>query len=133
MLPEDITWMKNEIGDVGDNVWGFAATEIDGSPVMLMATEGGAYRSTAITSVSPSTSIGETSSIVLGTQGDHLTISYPSPVDDLTYIVSDIQGALVMHGRVPVTGTINVGHLSRGSYVVRVSSKTEVSTLLFVQ
>ena len=130
---EDIEWMQNEIGDLGDNIWGFAATEINGSPVMILATEGGAYRSSAITSVTPSTSPLQTSSIVLGARGNNVTVSYPLPLDGLSFVVSDIQGALVMHGSVPVTGIINVRHLPRGSYVVRVSSATEISTLLFIQ
>lgn len=47
----DVPWTENESGIVGYNVYGFAISRINGIPTLFMASNGGVFRSTYITSV----------------------------------------------------------------------------------
>lgn len=48
---DDVAWTENELAEVSANVWAFRIIQQPGGPQILMASEGGAFLSNAVTSV----------------------------------------------------------------------------------
>jgi photosystem II stability/assembly factor-like uncharacterized protein len=115
-----VEWVPNELDVLSANVWGFARTEIDGRPEILMATECGVYRSTAVTSVheQPNTA----SAIGLELRGDMLRIVLPDGVTQGVVVISDMLGRAI--AQIPCTAATehNIGFpaTSSGTYVASV-------------
>lgn len=127
-----VDWMKNELGDVGSNIWGFAVTRDDnGIAEVIMATEGGTYRSTAVTSVrttssSPAATIRSTPSSIIIQTSDALPA---------TFTVVDLLGTTVASGTMSGAGEERVptADLPHGTYAVRVVHPTGVTTALILR
>jgi hypothetical protein len=128
-----VDWMTNELGDVGSNIWGFAVTRDDnGLYEVVMATEGGTYRSTAVTSVQP-TSTNGTATI---TSTPTAVIIRTADGQPATYMVTDLLGSVVASGNITAGTTeerIRIAHLPHGTYAVRVVCPTDVATALVLR
>ncbi|MBU3699764.1 MAG: hypothetical protein FGM33_07120 [Candidatus Kapabacteria bacterium] len=128
-----VEWMTNELGDVGSNIWGFAVTRDDnGLYEVVMATEGGTYRSTAVTSVQPTSTSG-TASI---TSTPTMLIIRTADGQAATYVVTNLLGATVATGSIPAGSSeerIRITDLPHGTYAVRVIHPTGVSTALVLR
>lgn len=116
----NVAWTPNELDVLSANVWGFARTEIDGRPEILMATECGVYRSTAVTSVSEHTSTAST--IGLELRGDVLSIVLPDGVTQGVVVISDMVGRVI--AQIPCNAatehSIGFPATSNGTYIASV-------------
>jgi photosystem II stability/assembly factor-like uncharacterized protein len=124
-----VDWTENELGEVAANVWGFAVTSVGGgSNEVIMATEVGAYRSTAVTSIR-STSAPSTASIRATPTSILIKTDDGQPS---SYSVVNLLGEPVASG--PLTGMseerISTADFPAGTYVVRVTQRDGVSTAL---
>jgi|LauGreDrversion4_2_1035121.scaffolds.fasta_scaffold05225_9 photosystem II stability/assembly factor-like uncharacterized protein len=116
----NVAWTPNELDVLAANVWGFARTELDGRPEILMATECGVYRSTAVTSVKeqPNTA----SVIRLELRGDMLRIVLPDGVTQGVVVISDMLGRAIAQIPCHAATEHNIGFpaTSSGTYVASV-------------
>jgi hypothetical protein len=116
----NVEWTPNELDVLAANVWGFARTEIDGRPEILMATECGVYRSTAVTSVQEQTSTA--SMINLELRGDMLRIVFPDGVTQGVVVICDMLGRAI--AQIPCNAStehvISFPATSGGAYVASV-------------
>jgi hypothetical protein len=124
-----VDWTENELGEVAANVWGFAVASVGGGPnEVIMATEVGAYRSTAVTSIR-STSAPSTASIRATPTSILIKTDDGQPS---SYSVVNLLGEPVASG--PLTGMseerISTADFPAGTYVVRVTQRDGVSTAL---
>ncbi len=107
----DVTWMQNEIGDVGKNVWGFAVTERNGFPIVLMATDGGVYSSDQVTSVTEFNSR-DVEHRSIWTTAERLNV-----VNGADYSIIDLQGRTIQQGHAEST-ELQIDHLQHGTYLL---------------
>lgn len=124
-----VDWMTNELGDVGSNIWGFAVTRDDnGQSEVIMATEGGTYRSTSVTSVR-TTSESANASIRSAPSSIIIRIDGQEPA---TYTIVDLLGMCVASGRIDsgAEERISTSGLAHGTYAIRVQHLTGVTTAL---
>ncbi len=129
----DVPWMVNEIGDVGVNVWGFAVTYRDGYPYVIVATEGGAFISTSVTSVQDEGVVSSNSHIKVHREGSLLMLTSAESLQGANYVVSDVTGRVFERNGLAETNFIDIGRLVAGTYLIRVSTSTMTSTFLFVK
>ena len=116
----NVAWTPNELDVLSANVWGFARTEIDGRPEILMATECGVYRSTAVTSVNEHAN--PASTIGLELRGDMLRIVLPDGVTQGVVVISDMLGRAIAQIPCHAATEHNIGFpaASSGTYVASV-------------
>jgi hypothetical protein len=116
----NVAWTPNELDVLAANVWGFARTEIDGRAEILMATECGVYRSTAVTSVHERTNAA--SMIGLELRGDMLRIVLPDGVTQGVVVISDMLGRAIAQIPCNAASEHNIGFpaTSSGTYVASV-------------
>lgn len=128
----NIPWLENELGEVVPKVWGFAVTQTEGPAEVFVATEVGAYRSNAVTSVRE---LNETrSDIAIKTFGS--TVSIASETDEaITVVVYSLEGRELLrhqrHGR--GMHSIDVTSLSGGAYLATAFTKTSRASALIVR
>jgi len=124
-----VGWTENELGEVAANIWGFAVTSVaGGSNEVIMATEVGAYRSTAVTSVS-STSVTSTARIRATTSSVLISVEDGQPA---SYAVLNLLGECVAQGSLNGQSEVRVStaDFPAGTYAVRVVQRNGVSTAL---
>ena len=124
-----VGWTENELGEVAANIWGFAVTSVaGGSNEVIMATEVGAYRSTAVTSVS-STSVTSTARIRAMTSSVLISVEDGQPA---SYTVLNLLGECVAQGSLNGQSEVRVStaDFPAGTYAVRVVQRNGVSTAL---
>lgn len=126
-----VEWAPNELDVLLANVWGFARTEIDGRPEILMATECGVYRSTAVTSVNEPTQTVLTQN-TLELRGDALLVRVVDASTSAAVLISDMLGRVVT--QVQCTGsseaTINIPALPRGTYIATLVTGQHRSSII---
>ncbi len=126
-----VEWTPNELDVLLANVWGFARTEIDGRPEILMATECGVYRSTAVTSVDEPTVV-TSGSVSVELRGDALRVVLPEPSIGATIVVADVLGRVIAH--LPCQSTseqlVAFPSVPHGAYIVSVISGQQRSALV---
>jgi len=127
------TWFENELGETSANIWGFALTKIDNKSEILMATEVGVYRSTAVTSVHDGGQATET--ITMQNVGSSILVTMPNAEDHGSYAVSTLLGQIVATGHVQGYGQqrIDISALPSAPYLVRVVSGPNVGTLFTIR
>lgn len=121
----DVAWMQNEVGDIGKNVWGFAVTERNGYPVVLMATDGGVFESNQVTSVSNAPSFTSELRSAMWTNGETLTVDRPT-----AYSIVDLQGRTIERG-ILTSERLRIDHLDRGTYLLVQHFEDHSQTVLF--
>lgn len=89
----DVPWLENELGEVVANVWGFAITQTEGPAEVFVATEVGAYRSSAVTSVQSNDE--HNSALTMQQRGSNVVITSD---DDAPFsvVLSSIEGREIM-------------------------------------
>lgn len=127
----NVEWTPNEIDVLLANVWGFARTEIDGRPEILMATECGVYRSTAVTSISEETPA-QWSHNSLESRGDALLVRVAEASSGATVVISDMLGRVITQVQCngSVEHTISIPALPRGTYIASLVTGQHRSSII---
>lgn len=127
----NVEWTKNELDVLSANIWGFARTEIDGRPEILMATECGVYRSTAVTSVKDPRPE-QSGEAVLELRGNALLVRLPQSSSDGIVVISDILGRVV--SQITCAGAqehvLPLPDLHRGTYIASVVDGRHRSSII---
>ncbi|MBK7186581.1 MAG: hypothetical protein IPH85_11800 [Ignavibacteria bacterium] len=129
----NVSWTENELGESVANVWGFALVNVDGRNEVLMATEVGAYRSTAVTSVNENRrSVGE---IDLRSTGNNVLVTMPESVNNGTYAITTVLGQLVTTGTLSGGGIqrIDLSGYSTAPYLIRVVAGDRVGAMITIR
>ncbi|MFN4985606.1 MAG: hypothetical protein ACK5GI_05625 [Ignavibacteria bacterium] len=128
----DVPWLENELGEVVANVWGFAVTQTTGPAEVFVATEVGAYRSTAVTSVRELDRTGTALSI--RNAGSNIIVT--SDADDVvTLVVYSIEGRELVRTQLHGRGTLrlDVSSLQSGAYLTTAFSTASRASSLIVR
>lgn len=129
----NVSWTENELGELVANVWGFALVNVDGRSEVLMATEVGAYRSTAVTSVHEnSRSAGE---IALQSHGNSVLVTMPDNMHSGSYAITTVLGQLVATGHLHGSGVqrIDLTGYPIAPYLVRVIVGDRVGAMITIR
>ncbi len=124
-----VKWTQNELGEVASNIWGFAVTSVAGvSNEVIMATEVGAYRSTAVTSVRY-TSATSSARIRATTSSVLISVEDGQPA---SYAVLNLLGECVAQGSLNGQSEVRIStaEFPSGTYAVLVVQLDGVSTAL---
>lgn len=126
-----VEWVPNELDVLSANVWGFARTEIDGRPEILMATECGVYRSTAVTSVDEPNVI-QPGSLSIDLRGDALRVVLTEPSIGATVVIADMLGRVVTQLQCEPGSEqrITFPTVPHGTYVASVVSGTQRAAIV---
>lgn len=126
-----VEWVPNELDVLSANVWGFARTEIDGRPEILMATECGVYRSTAVTSVDEPNVI-QPGSLSIDLRGDALRVVLTEPSIGGTVVIADMLGRVVTQLQCEPDSEqrITFPTVPHGTYVASVVSGTQRAAIV---
>ena len=127
----NVEWTPNEIDVLAANVWGFARTEIDGRPEILMATECGVYRSTAVTSVHEPTVL-ESGALSIDLYGDALRVMLVEPSLGATIVIADMLGRVVTQIQCEHSSEQRIAFpvLPSGTYVASAVSGTQRAAIV---
>ncbi|MFN5378569.1 MAG: WD40/YVTN/BNR-like repeat-containing protein [Ignavibacteria bacterium] len=128
----EVPWLENELGEVVANVWGFAVTQTDGPAEVFVATEVGAYRSTAVTSVRSATNA--TSPVSMRQQGTTLLVR--SDADEAVHVVvCSLEGRELL--RTTITGSglhaVDMSSYATGVYVAGAYTATSRTSALIIR
>ena len=126
-----VEWVPNELDVLSANVWGFARTEIDGRPEILMATECGVYRSTAVTSVNEPT-VQQSGALSIDLHGDALRVMLADPSVGATIVIADMLGRVVTQLQCEASSEQRIAFpaVPRGTYVASVVSGTQRAAIV---
>jgi hypothetical protein len=128
----EVPWLENELGEVVANVWGFAVTQTDGPAEVFVATEVGAYRSTAVTSVTSATNA--TSSVSMRQQGTTLLVR--SDVDEtVNVVVCSLEGRELLRTTIAGSGlhAVDMSSYATGVYVAGAYTATSRTSALIIR
>ncbi|MBC8125338.1 MAG: hypothetical protein H7X70_06355 [Candidatus Kapabacteria bacterium] len=118
----NIQWVENELNELAANVWGFALVNVEGHTEVLMATEVGAYRSTAVTSVRENSR--SLQQISLRSTGASVLVTMPEGIHAGSYAVSTLLGQIISTGALNGTGVqrIDLSGFPAAPYLIRVNA-----------
>ncbi|MBM4179176.1 MAG: exo-alpha-sialidase [Ignavibacteria bacterium] len=128
----DVPWLENELGEVVANVWGFAVTQTTGPAEVFVATEVGAYRSNAVTSVREL----QNTDNVLAIRGYGSNLVVASEVDDvITAVIYSIEGRELLRTQLHGRGKhrLDVSALQSGAYITSVFTTASRASSLIVR
>ena len=128
----EVPWLENELGEVVANVWGFAVTQTDGPAEVFVATEVGAYRSTAVTSVTSATNA--TSPVSMRQQGTTLLVR--SDVDEAVHVViCSLEGRELLRTTIAGSGlhAVDMSSYATGVYVAGAYTATSRTSALIIR
>ncbi len=128
----DVPWLENELGEVVANVWGFAVTQTEGPAEVFVATEVGAYRSNAVTSVRELSATNDR--LALRSMGSSLAVK--SEIDEaFTVVLYSVEGRELLRTNLHGRGlhSVDVSQLRTGAYLATVYSATSRATSLIVR
>ena len=128
----EVPWLDNELGEVVANVWGFAVTQIDGPAEVFVATEVGAYRSTAVTSVKATTNA--TSPISMRQQGSTLLVRSDAD-ESINIVVSSLEGRELLRTTFAGSGlhAVDMSSCATGVYVAGAYTATSRTSALIIR
>ncbi len=128
----EVPWLDNELGEVVANVWGFAVTQIDGPAEVFVATEVGAYRSTAVTSVKATTNA--TSPISMRQQGSTLLVRSDAD-ESINIVVSSLEGRELLRTTFAGSGlhAVDMSSFATGVYVAGAYTATSRTSALIIR
>lgn len=128
----DVPWLENELGEVVANVWGFAKIQVDGPAEIFVATEVGAYRSSAVTSIRNNTIASPT--LRLSQRGSSLLFTLDSE-ETAEVVVCSIEGRELTRRVVVGQGqhVIDLSEWSAGAYIASAYSTTSKTATLIIR
>lgn len=128
----EVPWLDNELGEVVANVWGFAVTQIDGPAEVFVATEVGAYRSTAVTSVKATTNA--TSPISMRQQGSTLLVRSDAD-ESINIVVSSLEGRELLRTTFAGSGlhAVDMSSCATGVYIAGAYTATSRTSVLIIR
>ncbi len=109
----NIQWVENELEELAANVWGFALVIVDGYPEVLMATEVGLYRSTAVTSVRENSR--SLQHIPMRSTGSSVLVTMPDGAADGSYVIATVLGQIIASGT--IDGSARIAWITSDGYV----------------
>ena len=118
----NIQWVANELEQLAPNVWGFALVNVDGHPEVIMATEVGVFRSTAVTSVRESSR--SLQQISLRSTGASVLVTMPEGIHMGSYVISTLLGQIISSGALNGTGVqrIDLSGFPAAPYLIRANA-----------
>ena len=118
----NVQWVENELEELAANVWGFALVNVEGHTEVLMATEVGVYRSTAVTSVRENSR--SLQQISLRSTGASVLVTMPEGIHAGSYAISTLLGQIISTGALNGTGVqrIDLSGFPAAPYLIRVNA-----------